>query len=206
MARPRSEFAADLRTRRRDTRRRILDAAAELIESRPWHEIALEQVMAQADLTRTAFYRHFDERSDLLIALLEESGVGDDPAGALWRESEDPVGSIRAGCEALTDLFVKHGRLLRAAAEAAVEEPAVAEVYEGFADSFVASAAARIEADRAAGRSRVADPAEVARALVWMDERYLLQTFGRRPFRTGPEVAAAALTEIWTGAVYGTRP
>jgi AcrR family transcriptional regulator len=200
---PRREFEQELRSRRRDVRRRILDAAAELIEERPWHEISLEQVMARADLSRTAFYRHFDERSDLLLALLDESGVGDDPAGAVWKQDlDDPVAAVRRGCELLTDLFVRHGRLLRASAEAAVSDPAVAQVYGAFAESFVATTAERLEADRQAGRSHVQNVREVARALVWMNERYLMECFGRRPFSADPEDAAAALSEIWTAAIY----
>jgi AcrR family transcriptional regulator len=203
MSVPRREFEQARRSRRRNARRRILDAAAELIEARQWREITLEQVMAQAELSRTAFYRHFDERSDLLLALLEESGVGEDPAGAAWKQDlDDPLRALRLACELLTDLFVHHGRLLRAAAEAAVDDPAVAETYQAFADSFVATTAERIEADRQAGRTQVRNAHEVARALVWMNERYLMECFGRRPFTTEPAVAAAALAEIWTGAIY----
>jgi AcrR family transcriptional regulator len=203
MSVPRREFEQELRSRRRDVRRRILDAAAELIEARPWREISLERIMAQAELSRTAFYRHFDERSDLLLALLQESGVGEDPAGAAWKQDvDDPVSAVRLGCKLLTDLFVRHGRLLRAAADAAIDEPAVAEAYAAFADSFVATTADRIEADRRTGRTHVQDAGEVARALVWMNERYLLECFGRRPFTTDPEVAAAALSEIWAGTIY----
>jgi AcrR family transcriptional regulator len=203
MSVPRREFEEELRTRRRDSRRRILDAAAALIEERPWHQIALEQVMVRAELSRTAFYRHFGERSDLLLALLEESGMAEDPAGAVWKESpDDPAGSMRVACKLLTELFVRHGRLLQAAAEAAVDERAVAVTYQAFADSFVATTAERIERDRQAGRTHIRNAREVARALVWMNERYLLQCFGRRPFTAEPEVAAAALGEIWAGAVY----
>lgn len=204
MSIPRREFEEGLRTRRRDSRRRILDAAAALIEERQWHEIALEQVMVRAELSRTAFYRHFDERSDLLLALIEESGVGQDPAGVVWKESpdDDPADAVRAACTVLSELFVRHGRLLRAAAEASVTEPAVATAYQAFADSFVSTTAERIERDRQAGRTHISNAREVARALVWMNERYLLECFGRRPFTTDPEVAAAALAEIWAGAVY----
>jgi AcrR family transcriptional regulator len=200
----RRQLAQSQRTRRGDARRALLDAAAALLEERSWHEIAVEDLTAAAGLSRTAFYRHFGDRADVLLALLDESGVGRDPAGAIWRESaEDPVGAKRRAAEALTALFVQHGRLLRAATEAAVTEPVIAEVYAGFARYFVAASIERIEADRLAGRSRVEHVAEVARALVWMNERYLLASFGRRPFSADPARAAAALGEIWVAVVYG---
>jgi hypothetical protein len=55
---------------------------------------------------------------------------------------------------------------------------------------FSASAAARIAADVAAGESEVADQDQVALAVVWMNERYLLHLFGREPLGD-PAVAAA---------------
>jgi AcrR family transcriptional regulator len=200
----RRQLTQDQRTRRQDARRRLLDAASSLLEERSWHEIAVEDLTAAAGLSRTAFYRHFGDRADVLLALLDESGVGGDPAGAIWRETDDdPIAAKRRAAEALTALFVEHGRLLRAATEAAVTEPAIAAVYAGFAHDFVAATAERIEADRAAGRSRVEHVDEVAGALVWMNERYLLDAFGRRPFTADPARAAAALGEIWVAVVYG---
>jgi AcrR family transcriptional regulator len=207
MSSPRRDFDRTVRERRQDARRRILDAAAELLEERAWNDVAVDTVMAKAELSRTVFYRHFGERVDLLLALLEQTGLGSDPAGAQWKVSEaaDPRDALASALTALTDFFARHGRVLRVAAEAAAHEPQVAAAWAGFADEFVATTAARIEADRAAGRSPVRDAYEVARALVWMNERYLLDCFGRRPFRVAPDVAAAALVEVWSGAVYGTR-
>lgn len=206
MSSPRRDFDRMVRERRQDARRRILDAAAELLEEQAWNDVAVDTVMAKAELSRTVFYRHFGERVDLLLALLEETGLGSDPAGVRWKVSDaDPRDALAPALTALTAFFERHGRVLRAAAEAAAHEPRVAAAWAGFADDFVATTAARIEADRAAGQSPVRDAREVARALVWMNERYLLDCFGRRPFRVTPDVAAAALLEIWSGAVYGTR-
>lgn len=202
-----SDYAATVRERRAGARRRILDAAAALVEERPWDDIALDEVMARAELSRTTFYRHFAERSDLLLALLEASGVGADDAGALWKDSvDDPFAAVRAGLDALTAFHVAHGRLLRAVTEAAAHEPEFRAAYRALADGFVRSTAARIEADRAAGHNAIEDPVEVARALVWMNERYLQDCFGHHPFRTTPDAAAAALTEIWVATVYGRSP
>jgi AcrR family transcriptional regulator len=206
MASPRRDFDRMVRERRQDARRRILDAAAELLEERPWNDVAVDMVMAKAELSRTVFYRHFGERVDLLLALLERTGLGSDPAGVQWKVSDDdPREALVPALAALTDFFARQGRVLRAAAEAAAHEPQVAAAWARFADDFAATTAARIEVDRAAGRSPVRDAREVARALVWMNERYLLDCFGRRPFRVEPDVAAAALVEVWAGAVYGAR-
>jgi len=152
-----------------------------LLERKPWHEITLEQVMADAGLTRTAFYRHFPSREALLMALLEDVGIRLEELPSAWERDEgDPVDELRQAVDALTALYARVGRLLGAVAE-------------------------RIAADVAAGRSQVQDPLEVARALIWMNEGYLQDRFGREP-RGDPERATAALADVWVAAVYGLRP
>lgn len=199
----RPDVQARHRLRRRDTRRRILDAALALLEDRPWHEISLEQIMSRAELTRTAFYRHFEDRQLLLLALLEDVGVRFEDVPAAWeRGAGDPIVELRRAVAELTGMYARHGRLLGAIAEAAAEDPDVRAVYVGLADRLIEAAAERIAADVAAGRSRVADPPAVAAALIWMNEAYLQSQFGRAPLGD-PERVAAALAEVWVATIYG---
>jgi AcrR family transcriptional regulator len=53
------------------TRRRILEAARELLESEAGPDIGLEQVAKQAGVSRQAIYLHFGSRGALLLALAE---------------------------------------------------------------------------------------------------------------------------------------
>jgi TetR/AcrR family transcriptional regulator, ethionamide resistance regulator len=191
------------RERREQTRQRILAAARELLEQAPLSELSIEAVATRAELTRTAFYRHFDDLTALLLALLAELAVDLDEVADVWErgETDDPVTELRSALVALVGAFVRHGRLLRAIADASAFHPPVATAYDAMGAAFSASAAARIEADVVSGRSDVADPEQVAAALVWMNERYLLHLFGREPLGD-PEVAAATLVEIWLRTVY----
>jgi TetR/AcrR family transcriptional regulator, ethionamide resistance regulator len=191
------------RRRRQDTRRRILDAARELLEDHPWSEISLEQIMQRADLTRTAFYRHFEDRQLLLLALIDDVGLALDTVADPWEQGDgDSPAELEPALRRLTDLYFRHGRLLRAIADAATQDPDLAAFYADLGRRLSESAAARIAADVEAGRSHVQDPDEVAAALVWMNERYLLVRFGQTPLGD-PGRAAAALTEIWQRTVYG---
>ena len=201
MARP--DVRQRQRERRETTRRRILDAARELLEDRPWSEVALDEVMSRAELTRTAFYRHFGDQQLLLLALLEDVGLRLDLVADPWEGAAgDPREHIARSLRDLVEIFHQHGRLLQAIADAATQDRTIAELYAELGERLSASAAGRIAKDVTAGRSAVSDPEEVAAALVWMNERFLLERFGRPPLGD-PERAAAALIEVWMSTVYG---
>jgi TetR/AcrR family transcriptional regulator, ethionamide resistance regulator len=202
----RPDVRARHQAQRTGTRRRILDATLALLEDKPWHDIKLEHVMADADLTRTAFYRHFPSREALLVALLEDVGVRLEDVPSAWERGEgEPVAELRRAVERLVALYARVGRLLGAVAETAAQDDDARAVYRGLADRLVEAAAARIAADVAEGRSEVEDPVEVARALIWMNEAYLQDRFGRETLGD-PERATAALADVWVAAVYGRRP
>lgn len=189
--------------RREQSRRRILDAARKLLEDRPWSQVGIEDVTHRAELTRTAFYRHFDDRQTLLLALLDDVGVGLDLIADPWERGEgEPRATLRSALLELVAVFHEHGRLLRAIADAATQDPDVAAMYAQLGARLSASASERIAIEVTEGRSQVADPHEVGSALVWMNERYLLDRFGQAPLGD-PERAADALTEIWLRTVYG---
>jgi AcrR family transcriptional regulator len=202
----RAKTAVRQRTQREAARRAILEAARELLEQHAWHELPLDEVMGRAGLSRTVFYRHFDDRQRLLLALLDEIGEDLAATGLAWKEgSGDRVDEAVRGLRELTATYVDHGRLLQALADAAGQDAEVRAVYEQLADRLVDVVEQRLAGEVAAGRSAVRDPREVARALVWMNERYLLASFGRPPL-ADPEPVAAALAEVWLATVYGAAP
>ncbi len=195
------------RDERRTARQRILEVARELLDERAWSDIPLEDVMAGAGLTRTAFYRHFDDRDQVLLALLDELGLELAVPAEPWQRQADPASDpLRRGLEELTAVFVAHGPVLAAIADAAGRDAEVAARYDALAARLIAAAEARIRADVADGRSSLDDPHAVATALVWMNERYLMQMFGRRPHRATPEEAAGALHEVWRRTLYAAAP
>jgi len=191
---------------REAARRALLAAARELLERHAWYELPLDEVTTRAGLSRTVFYRHFGDRQQLLLALLDEIGEDLTATGLRWKEGTgDPAEEVAAGLRELTETYVAHGRLLQALADAAGQDGEVRAMYARLADGLSATVEQRIASEVAAGRSAVRDPREVARALVWMNERYLLAAFGRPPL-ADPEPVAAALAEVWLATVYGARP
>jgi TetR/AcrR family transcriptional regulator, ethionamide resistance regulator len=183
-----------------------LDAAHAMLEEQRWTEMTLDDITAAADVARTAFYRYFDDRQHLLIAMLEDVGLEFDHVADNWMaDSENPVAEIRPSLHKLTAVFVERGRLIQAISDTARHDPEIGAVYLQLAEHLAARTTRRIEADIAAGRSQIADPREVALALTWMNERYLLASFGRQPFGD-PDKVTAAMATIWAKTLYGTAP
>jgi len=71
---PRGQF--DRSERRAETRARLLQAAAEVYALRGFGGATLDQVAAQAHLTKGALYDHFGSKENLLTALIEEYLAG----------------------------------------------------------------------------------------------------------------------------------
>lgn len=59
-------------TRRgRERRERILESAARLVASRGFHSVGVTEIGAAAGVTGSALYRHFPNKSEILVALLD---------------------------------------------------------------------------------------------------------------------------------------
>ena len=63
-----------VRTRptREETREKLFEAAAEVFEEQGIGAASIEAIAAAAGLTRGAFYSNFDDKDDLIIAMLED--------------------------------------------------------------------------------------------------------------------------------------
>jgi len=202
------ESAPRRRRRREDSEQEILEAAERLLRERPFRELTVDDLMAATTQSRTAFYRHFTGRQDLLIRLLSDLNQ------ELWEVSQgwfqgsgDPLVEAREALERLAGVYQAHGPVLLAMAEAAHHDDEVERVYGALVQGFADGVVARLERDAAAGRASVPYPDEVAAALVWMTERQLAVAFGRQ--ETGAAERAAtveALYTIWTRALYGADP
>ena len=168
---------AATRTRRAEARERILAAAEGLLRERPYRELSVEQVMAQAGLSRTVFYRHFDGLPELVLALLQ--AIGDELAAEV--AVPPGPGRTRAVLEAAVDAFARHGPFMRAVAAAASHDAQLEAAYGALNDQFVTAIAAQLEVAMADGHVARGDARELARALHLMNAAYLLDTFGRDP-------------------------
>jgi AcrR family transcriptional regulator len=185
-----------VRQTRQESRERIVRAAELLVRKRSYSELTVDEVMSEAGLGRTIFYRHFDDLGDLLMrcsrAAIEE----------LFEAQSSLVaarpGDIRGALRAAADVYQRSGPLLRCVAEAAAVDERIAEGYAAMRERFDAFAEQSLHA--VLGDGGHADLAETARALNLMNETYLTDAFGREP-RVSPEVAVRTLAEIWDAVI-----
>jgi len=198
--------ASGARRRRRtpeQAEREILEATEDFLRERPFRDLTIDEVMDRTGLSRPSFYVYFRDRHHLALRLLEQlaSQIYED-SNPWLQGSGEPRSDLRGLIEGAIAALAEHGAMLRAIADAATEDAEVERAYRSVVGGFIAAAAARIERDVAAGRSTAPDPAVLASALVWMNERYLLQ----HPVPSAPanrRLMADSLLEIWKRAIYG---
>jgi AcrR family transcriptional regulator len=199
--------AAGGRRRRRSPQvaeREIIEAAEELLRERPFRELTVDEVMRRTELSRPSFYVYFRDRHDLVLRLVEHLGAELFTMSERWfqGQGDGPV-LVRDALEGVVAVFVEHGPVLHALADAAADDPDAEHAYTALVESFVEVTARHIENEIEAGRCLPLEPWETARALIWMDERYLLAKLGRE--RTGdPQSVVDTLATIWTRTLYGT--
>src|SRR2546421_10408344 len=106
------------RQRREEVRAQIVAAANGVLRRRPYRELTVDEVMGATGLSRTVFYRHFDDLADLVLRVLSEEG------GALYRLEQplaaselDKREAIRQALAGPVRAFADHGPLVRAMAE-----------------------------------------------------------------------------------------
>lgn len=194
------------REQRESTRGEILAAADRLLRESPYRELTVEVVMAQTNLTRTAFYRHFDDVTDLVLRLLADLSSDLYAVAERWsaRAGSDDRTAAREGLAGTVDFFVSHGPLVRAIAEAAATDEQIEWGYRAALEAFIEITREVLDRLVAGGQLDVPDTRALARALNLMNAAYLLQEFGHEP-AGDRELAVATLETVWL-RVLGPAP
>jgi AcrR family transcriptional regulator len=182
----------------------ILAAAGALLAERPSHEVTIGAIMAGTTLSRKSFYVYFRDRYDLLRRLVEPLGAERDAIVArLWDDGETGAEGGRAALRALAGLYARHGRLLRALAEASSQDREARRAWREFIEPVVEGHAEWIRAEVEAGRVTGIEPEPTARALIGMNLQFF---FDRLVDEPSPDIEATAdtLLTIWQRTLYGT--
>jgi AcrR family transcriptional regulator len=193
-----SKQRAQRRIQREDARRQIRDAAVAFLREHPFRDMSVDAVMAQTQLARTAFYRHFDDVTELIEQLQEEVGGELYALVKEWHASppEEFAAAADRGLTAIAHFFEQHGPLIRAVSDAATTDERVEASYNRMVATYDRLIADGLEAMIAAGRLDPCDTRALARALNLASLAYLLDSFGREP-TTDTETVVNTLKIIW---------
>jgi AcrR family transcriptional regulator len=194
-----------LRRRRRTpeaARREIIEAAERLLRERPFRELTVDEVMRRTGLSRPSFYVYFKDRHELVLRMVEHIGGEILKVANRWYESDGGAETLREGLRGVAAVYDAHGPVLRALADAAVEDTSVEEAYAELMHTFVAVTTEHIVGEVAAGRiSPVHDAHETSKALVWMTERYLYHSLGSYG-KVSLARVLETLTAVWSRTLY----
>ena len=153
-------------------RERLLTAAMQVLERSGWWGFKVESVLKQANLSTRSFYRHFEKKTDLLLALLEVELNGAAVAlGKRTAAADSPADKVRTYIAATIDmayredlvkpssLFASHWRELL---------PEYPEAINRCTERLIAPLAGAIEAGVANGDFTSADALADARAIFYL--------------------------------------
>jgi len=194
------------RTKRRqqpeETRRQIVDAGQAFLADRPYRELSVDALMSMTGHTRTVFYRHFEDIPSLVLALIGEVGAELVEVADRWgREGRaDPV-EARQRLGLFVDFYARNGALVRAVVDAARDDDRVNEAYMSLVEGFVTLTANAMRERIADGDLEPLDAPEIARALVWMLNGYLLDKMGG-PEQADPEHVLETVATVWTRTLF----
>ena len=170
--RARGDVKSGRRRARKDARAAIITAARDVLAEHGYEGLTIDQVMARADLSRTIFYRHFEDRGGLLVALWTDFVTALTDAASDWLAG-DPSASLEESLRANIEVFAADADVFIAVCDEAPSDPEVRAAYEAGFWGFVDAIESRIRALH----PEIADPRGTAEVLVSIDERLWYRRF-----------------------------
>ena len=202
-ARPQRLAQATARSSRAEVRAAILSAARALLEQGALRELSVDLLMERVGMSRTAFYRYFDDLGTLVQALLADAirpleQAAEQLASGTGGAAEQ---DLRGALASVVAVFAEHGPIIAATVAAAHYDATMEQVIVAARERFAQLTAAGLRARSRAADVDIPDPVETARALGAMNEGYLLNAFGGVR-RVEPAQALEALWPPWRQLLY----
>lgn len=183
----------------------LLDALEAAVARRPVSEIGVAELASAAGISRSTFYFYFASKAAALGALVSRVREEMESGADFLRDTGDPPEVVvRQSIEQTAAVWRRHRHLMVAVVEAAGSDPDLGALWREWIEGFVPAIAARIEAERRAGRAPGGtDAVGLARALAWANERNLYMAMRERARPSEVTGAVDALSALWLGAIYG---
>ena len=191
------------RRRRRspeEAEREILDAGERLLKRCALHELTVRAVMAETTLSRNSFYVYFRDRYDLIGRLVGRLRMNVNATMAQFTSDEDPAWAGRQALYAAAQMYMEHGRTLRALQQAAKSDPGAARAWEEFTRPAEDGVLARVKEEIEKGRAGDPDPEQLVRTLFTMTRASFFELADEKD----PDIdrLVDALHRIWRRALF----
>jgi AcrR family transcriptional regulator len=200
----------DAKPRQGDRRERaILEATRTLLADTPLGDLTIEQIAAQAGVSRSSFYFYFAGKAQILTVLYGE--ILEDMSAELERWFEDPEKHAEpwshASIRAAVTIARRNAGVVRSALDNRGTNPEIDQVWSRYFDRAVGRSALLIERERAAGLapSTGPSPQALARALMHMTLHSIHDLLRSGASARDAEQLIETLTVLWARGV-GTDP
>jgi len=185
------------------TRQAILDAALKYLWTHPYRDLTVNDLMAIAGSSRSAFYRYYEDLSALMEHLLQKLEEEIFTVTSPWFIGEgDPISLLKESLGNMVRVCYQQGPILRAVSDAAPMNERLEKAWTRFVKDFDNAVTQRIEHQQAAGLIKPFDARPVATALNRMDADMVRHHFGRRP-RGNQKSVRDAIIRVWVATLYG---
>jgi AcrR family transcriptional regulator len=185
------------------TRQAILDAALKYLWTHPYRDLTVNELMAIAGSSRSAFYRYYEDLPSLMEHLLQ--GLKEElftVTAAWFIRDGDPISLLKESLGNMLSVCYQQGPILRAVSDAAPTNEGLENAWTRFVKDFDDAVTQRIEQQQAIGLIKPFDARPVATALNNMNAELVRQHFGRLP-RGNQASVRDAIIRVWVATLYG---
>lgn len=179
----------------------MLEATEQLVrEGASFTELSMERLASVVGISRSTFYVHFEDKSDLARRLTRTVLAELESVSRSWwstAEDADPD-RLRNALGAIIDVYRRRGAAFTAVVETSAYDPAVAEELRTLMNGIIDATRDAIERGQSAGVMRPVEPAETAAVLTWMVERAGYQLIRGADPTNDPKIVAVLTDIIWS--------
>lgn len=191
-------------------RQAIVEAIEKLLDERTIAQLSVEDIAAEAGISRSGFYFYFESKyaalGDALTDIAQDMvTASEDFFGGSAQAPED---YIRDALESVARLWSDHESLLRAIVDASHSDVGARAIWDEWRERFIEQIAARIGSEQSQGRAPrgPVTPRDHARALLAMNLGLFYEDGVRGASEEEFQRSIDTLTRMWLSSVWGVMP
>lgn len=192
-----------------DTRRReLVDAVKRVLkEGVSFADLSIENITAEAGISRSTFYFYFESKHQALEAALASVQLAMEKQADVFFKGghSDPFMELQEALEGVVKIWRKEEHIMKALVEAAASDKALWKSLDNFVEFFVQPTSLSIvEIHKNQGRITTQEEAEeLARTLMWGNERNFYRASVSKFSKKEWEKLVENVTRVWAGAILG---